>query len=240
VSIVAVHGPNTFGSKGVVESGPAMATPNPSNGLQWTFKLDSASTRTTSLSWNFGSGATPATATGPGPHSVTYGAAGNKTVTSTATGAGEGANPYPPAGVTTMSITAVSGAAPQLLMAPGGEEGAPSEMGSQEAAPETAPGTSPNIEEVLSGTVDEVKTWAEANPDYIAELYEAETAGQNRSTLVAWLEQRVPFDPGNYTVTQVIGYAEDYPDEIDAIIAAEQAGKNRTTLISQLEAMRTA
>lgn len=38
-----------------------------------------------SYSWNFGSGATPATATGPGPHNVTYATTGTKTVTLIAT-----------------------------------------------------------------------------------------------------------------------------------------------------------
>lgn len=40
----------------------------------------------TSWAWNFGSGATPATATTAGPHSVTYTSAGNKTVTLTING----------------------------------------------------------------------------------------------------------------------------------------------------------
>ena len=40
----------------------------------------------TSLSWDFGSGATPATATTAGPHSVTYSTAGKKTVTLTVNG----------------------------------------------------------------------------------------------------------------------------------------------------------
>jgi hypothetical protein len=120
------------------------------------------------------------------------------------------------------------------------EEDEVPEVAPEETASEEASGESPDIEAVLSGTVSEVQAWATANPDYISELYEAETAGANRSTLVNWLEQRVPFDPSGYTVTQVIGYAEDYPEEIDAIIAAEQAGKNRTTLINQLESLRSA
>lgn len=42
----------------------------------------------TSLSWNFGANATPATATGNGPHVVTYSSAGSKTVSLIADGAG--------------------------------------------------------------------------------------------------------------------------------------------------------
>jgi len=37
-------------------------------------------------------------------------------------------------------------------------------------------------------TVDEVKAWVEANPDYAADVSEAEAAGKNRSTLVDWLD----------------------------------------------------
>lgn len=227
MSIVAVHGPYTFGSKAIQEVGPAQALPNPANGLQWTFRLDEESTRTTSLAWNFGAGATPATATGPGPHSVTYGAAGSKTVTATATGVGEGANPYPPAGVTTMLVTAVSGAAPQLRM---------------EAPPEGGGEESPPTEEYDPGdhTVSEVQQYVTDNPDELEAVYEAEVANKNRSTLVTWLEEQFPYDPGAWTVQEVVDYAEANPDELEEIIAAEQAGKNRTTLVSQLEAMRPA
>jgi PKD repeat protein len=42
----------------------------------------------TSWSWNFGAGATPATASTEGPHSVSYSTAGKKTVTLTVTGPG--------------------------------------------------------------------------------------------------------------------------------------------------------
>ncbi|MFT6814487.1 MAG: PKD repeat protein [Sphingobacteriales bacterium] len=42
--------------------------------------------RVETYSWNFGAGASPATATGPGPHTVTYTTAGKKTVNQTVTG----------------------------------------------------------------------------------------------------------------------------------------------------------
>jgi PKD repeat protein len=45
-----------------------------------------ASTGATSWSWNFGSGATPSTATGVGPHSVSYSTSGQKTVSLTING----------------------------------------------------------------------------------------------------------------------------------------------------------
>lgn len=36
-------------------------------------------------------------------------------------------------------------------------------------------------------TVDDVKAWVEANPDYAADVLEAEEGGKNRVTLVDWL-----------------------------------------------------
>ena len=242
MSIVAVHGPNTFGGTGAGGGGTGMtinsptglykATADPTNGLKFTFEAIDKTRPPADYDWTF-PGGTPATqADSKGPIVVTFATAGSKNV-SLAIAAGAG----PPAtGTYPMTVQAVSG--PRSVLEEG--EGEAPEVAPQETPPEAAPGESADIEAVLSGTVDEVKAFAEANPDYISELYEGETAGQNRSTLVTWLEQRVPFDPGKYTVTQVIGYAEDYPDEIDAIIAAEQAGKNRTTLISQLEGLRTA
>jgi len=38
-------------------------------------------------------------------------------------------------------------------------------------------------------TVDEVKAWVEANPDYATDVSEAEAAGKNRVTLVEWLDE---------------------------------------------------
>ena len=184
MSIVAVHGPNTFGSKAVTEVGPAMATVNPANGLIWTFRLDQPSTRTASLVWTFPTG-TPATITGPGPHAVTFASAGTKAVTAVATGVGEGANPYPAAGTTNLPVTAVSGAAPQLLMAP--EEG-----GTEEIVP--APSVGPTQETPTAfdpgeHTVAEVQEYVTANPDEIQEVYDAEIDNKNRVTLVTWLEE---------------------------------------------------
>lgn len=37
-------------------------------------------------------------------------------------------------------------------------------------------------------TIDEVKAWVEANPDYRVDVLEAESLGKNRVTLVEWLE----------------------------------------------------
>ncbi|MBX9852975.1 MAG: family 16 glycosylhydrolase [Cytophagaceae bacterium] len=49
---------------------------------------NSSTGEVTGYTWNFGSGATPATATGVGPHNVTYASTGAKTITLSATGPG--------------------------------------------------------------------------------------------------------------------------------------------------------
>lgn len=234
MSIVAVHGPQTFGSKGVQEVGPVQVRPNPANGLQWTFQVDATSTRAAAdFDWAFPTG-TPATqADSKGPITVTYAAAGSKTATLTVTGAGTGANPYPPAGSYPITFTAVAGAAPQLMSAPGEEE----------EITEEVPVTEPAEAEPYDPgehTVAEVQQYVIDHPDSLEAVYDAEYEGKGRATLVTWLEDQFPYDPGAWTVQEVIEYANANLGDLDEIIAAEQDGKNRTTLLTQLEALRPA
>jgi PKD repeat protein len=84
MSIVAVHGPNTWGSTPGVETGPANAAPSQSNGLIWSFSADTSTRPAADYDWDFGANATPATqADSKGPVSVTYSVAGTKVVTLT-------------------------------------------------------------------------------------------------------------------------------------------------------------
>jgi hypothetical protein len=86
MSIVAVHGPYTFGSKAVVQAGPVMSNVNPANGLKWTFKLAQDSLRPAQdFSWAFPTDGTPTPQTVESPSEVTYGTAGSKTATLTVT-----------------------------------------------------------------------------------------------------------------------------------------------------------
>lgn len=86
-------------------------------------------------------------------------------------------------------------------------------------------------------TVAEVQEYVDSHPDELEAVYDAEVAEKNRSTLVIWLEERLPYDPGSYTVQEVVDYASTNPEQVDDLIAAEKAGKNRSTLITQLEAL---
>jgi hypothetical protein len=64
-----------------------------------------------------------------------------------------------------------------------------------EPAPEPAPEPEPEPESaaevVPEGTIAEVKAWVGDNEDRALEALEAEEAGQNRSTLIAWLEDQL-------------------------------------------------
>jgi len=95
-------------------------TPNSGN-VPLTVQFTDASTgNITSWFWNFGSGATPATADTQGPHSVTYSTEGWKTVSLTVTGPGgsdtttkiDYINVLPPAPVADFTATPTSGPAP--------------------------------------------------------------------------------------------------------------------------------
>lgn len=106
MSIVAVHGPHTFGSTASVETGYGNAVPDQANGMVWVFSVDANARPAADFDWDFGANATPATTLdSKGPITVTYSVAGTKTVTLTvAAGAG------PPAGGTyVMGIVAKAG-----------------------------------------------------------------------------------------------------------------------------------
>jgi hypothetical protein len=239
MSIVAVHGPNTFGGTGAGGGGTGMTTPSPTglyqatadptNGLKFTFTvLDKGARPAADFDWTFPGGTPASQADSYGPVVVTFATAGAKNV-SLAVAAGAG----PPAtGTYPMTVQAVSG--PRAVQ----EEAPPEE--SQEPQAAATPPEESGLYDPGDHTIDEVKAYVEAHPDEAGEIYDAEYEGSSRSTLLTWLEARIPFDPSDHTVTEVIGYIEENPDQLDQVLAAERAGKNRSTLISQLEGMRTA
>jgi PKD repeat protein len=258
VSIVSVHGPQTFGSKAVVGAGPVQASVNPSNGLIWNFQLAKPSNRPAAdFDWAFPGGTPAAQADSKGPVAVTYAAAGSKTATLTVSGA---STEEPVNGSYPVTVTAVSGVAPLMAQQqgvgemssyrgeiPGPEDSTEAPEAPPEAEPQEAPAPEPEPapEEPPEGaydpadhTVEEVKTHAEGlSDDEIRAILDAEVAGKNRSTLVSALEDMLPYDPGAHTVQEVVDHATANPDEVQAILDAENAGKQRSTLVSQLEAM---
>jgi len=73
--VIATAGPNFGAAPATVCTGQ-------------TVTITDASTGVTSWNWDFGPGATPATATGVGPHTVSYTTSGTKTITLTVNGGG--------------------------------------------------------------------------------------------------------------------------------------------------------
>ncbi|MFL5729767.1 MAG: DNRLRE domain-containing protein, partial [Cytophagaceae bacterium] len=82
----------------------SMSTPSVCAGGSITFTSTSSGI-VSSYSWDFGAGATPATATGSGPYTVSYNAAGSKTITLTASNSGGSSAKAKPATVNALPAT---------------------------------------------------------------------------------------------------------------------------------------
>ncbi len=112
MSIVAVHGPYTFGSKGIVTNGPAKAVASPTDGLTWTFSVGPTSRPASDFDWTYTpAGGSPASPINDslGPFNITFTGNGVKTVTLTVSGT----NGVPANGTYVMGINAQSGAGPK-------------------------------------------------------------------------------------------------------------------------------
>lgn len=188
MSIVAVHGPNTFGSKSIVSNttGSAYAIVNPANGLIWTLYPKDQSQVAANYDWTY----TPAGGAPASPindtktPTITF-TAGVKTVTLTLNGVAQ----------PTFQITAAAGVAP--LMAP--EEEVQTSQRSEE--PQTSWDNAGDGEQTEHGagelqvgydpaahTVTEVIGFVEDNPDQLDDILLAEEEGKNRTTLISHLE----------------------------------------------------
>ena len=131
-----------------------------------------------------------------------------------------------PAGGTYTFAVVAGGATPRFVeqSVDGGEE--PPE----ESTEEVAIGYDP-----AAHTVAEVQEYVTEHPEQLGEMYEAEVAGKNRSSLISWLVEQMPYDPGDYTIDEVKEYVGLNPSEVEDVLAAEEAGKNRVTLVTWLE-----
>lgn len=191
MSIVSVHGPNTFGSKSVVQnaSGTVTATAsNAANGLVWTFNARDQSQVAANYDWAY----TPTTGTPASPindtksPTITFTSAGTYNVTLTLNGVAQ-----PP-----ITVTAVAGTAPKAFT----DEGEP--VQEEEPVPPNASASltstdgqvQPEAGHVEAGydpaahTVTEVIGFVEDNPDQLENILLAEEEGKSRSTLISHLE----------------------------------------------------
>jgi hypothetical protein len=184
VSIVSVHGPNTFGSKSISgnATGTAYAIPNAANGLIWTFSPADKSQAAANYVWTYtgltGTPTSPINAT-MSP-TITFSGAGTATVTLRL----NSVNQAP------ITVNAVAGAAPRMapeeeaeaarqLETLPGQSGVPGTDGEQDDTGEMEVAFDP-----AAHTVTEVIGFVEDYPDLLEDVLLAEEAGKARSTLL--------------------------------------------------------
>jgi hypothetical protein len=181
MSLVTVHGPNTMyttegGGASIPSSGGgiAQATKSPTNGLQFSFSVPNPGARPAAdFDWTFTGPGSPAAQPDKFSGTVLFTGAGAVSIICTvAAGAG------PPAGGTyTVNATATAGT-PRMV-----ERSAEPDMSKPALKPEEEVGYDP-----AAHTVDEVIEYAEEHPDQVPDIYAAEQAGKQRSTLLSHLE----------------------------------------------------
>lgn len=245
MSIVAVHGPNTFGSKALVEAGPVMATASATNGLIWTFRFDLPTTRPDQdFSWAFPPNGTPTPQTVAAPTAVTYATAGSKTATATVTNVSRTvSNKALTSNVATLTTSATSGfKVGQSVVVSGVDatfNGTYTILSTPTGTTFTYACTAANVTSAASGgTVASDPAQYPAAGAYPVTITAAAGAGPTSGLLMAGegAQYSTGYDPAEHTVAEVEEYARDHPDEVETLLDAEEAGKNRTTLVSFLEA----
>lgn len=255
MSIVAVHGPPTFGSRAVSETGSVMATVDPTNGLKWDFKLDATTTRSDQdFSWAFPPNGTPTPQLLADPAVVTYATAGSKTATLTVTNTARTvSNKALTSNVATITTTATHGfKVGQSVVVAGVDatfNGTYTIVATPSGTTFTYAKTAANVTSTASGgSVTSDAAGYPAAGSYPMTITAVAGAGPTSGLMSAPPEggeggelppdEEDIFDPADYTVAEVMEYAEANPDQVDDLIAAEEAGKARSTLLSQLEALQ--
>lgn len=191
MSMVTVHGPNTMyttqGTPAASSPAGALATVNPTNGLQWNFQwLQPAGRPATDFDWTFTGPGSPAAQNDRFSGTVTFTGAGAFTIVCTVNGA---TAPPPTNGIYTISGTAVAGT-PREVEA--GQAAQP-EPAAQDVQPaQTSQPVQVEEYDPYDHTVAEVMAEARSagnDPEYIQALITAEESGKNRSTLISQLQE---------------------------------------------------
>jgi hypothetical protein len=251
MSIVAVHGPYTFGSKAISEFEEIIGVVSPTNGLIWDFKLDAPTTRSAQdFSWAFPTDGTPTPQAVIDPAAVTYAAAGSKTVTLTVTNTARATinNRAIASNVATLTFSAPHGFAPGQRVTITGAIGAPF-LGTftlLTAAASTVTFALVNADITAGATTGTATSASDQYPTagtHSITITAVAGAGPTSGLMSAGEDDGdeggsdlgVGFDPAAHNVDEVKAYADDHPDEIAGLLEAEQAGKARATLIGYLE-----
>jgi hypothetical protein len=254
MSIVAVHGPQTFGSKAITDVGPLMSVVNPTNGLKWDFNLDQTTTRSAQdFAWTFPTDGTPTPQNVANPTEVTYATAGTKTAQCVVTNTAKATvnNKALTNNVATLAFSAAHGFAPGQVVTVSGV-GAPFNgtftLISASGTTLTYACTAADVTSgAATGTVTSASTQYPAAGTYTIPV--TAVAGTTQGTGPASGLQSAPppngdeepsevavgYDPAAHTVAEVQEFVTEHPDEAQAIYDAEEAGKNRATLMTWLE-----
>jgi hypothetical protein len=246
MSIVAVHGPYTFGSRAVAKgAGPTLATVDPTNGLIWTFKVSPLSTRPDQdFSWAFPTDGTPTPQVLENPAPVTYATPGSKTATLTVINqARTVSNKALTANVATLTTTATHGfAVGQSVVVSG--VGVPFDgtfviASTPSGTTFTYACTAANVTSAASGgtvTSDPAQTPTAGTYQIVVPAVSGTGgAGASLRSVEGGDGGDGGFDPFDHTVAEVEDYVTEHPDEAQSILDAELAGKDRVTLVNFLE-----
>jgi hypothetical protein len=244
MSVVAVHGPYTFGSRGIYETEELIGTVNPTNGLIWDFRLDYPTTRSAQdFSWAFPTDGTPTPQTVIDPTAVTYATPGSKTVTLTVTNTARTvSNKALTSNVATLTTTAPHGFVAGQYVTVAGVDA-------------TFNGTYVIATVPTGSTLTYAKTAADVTSaasggSVTSASTQYPAAGTHTITITAVTGEGPPgtslrslppeeggegYDPGEHTVSEVQTYVTENPDEAGAVYDAEVDGKARSTLLTWLE-----
>jgi len=247
MSIVAVHGPYTFGSQGVQETGPVIGVVDPANGLKWDFRLDATTTRPDQdFSWAFPTDGTPTPQVLADPAVVTYATPGAKTATLTVTNVARTvSNKALTNNVATLTTTATHGfKVGQTVVITGVDtvfNGTYVITGTPSGTTFTYAKVNADVTSAASGgTVTSSDSQYPPAGSYPIVVNAAAGAGPTTGLMSAeGGNGSGEYDPGEHTVAEVQEHVNtlQYAEDVKAVLDAEVAGKNRTTLVSYLESL---
>lgn len=254
MSIVAVHGPNTFGSKSIQETGPVTAVADPANGLKWDMRLDASTTRPDQdFSWAFPPDGTPTPQVKADPAVVTYAAAGTKTATCTVTNVSRTVNNKALTNnVATLTTSATHGFKVGQSVVISGVDAT---FNGTYVIASTPTGTTFTYALTAANVTSAVATGTAASDPaqyppagaYPVVVTAAAGVGpRSADTEVSQSSVDEPedddfagagFDPAAHTVAEVEEYVEQHPEEVEHIRQLEEDGKARVTLLTHLESL---
>jgi hypothetical protein len=254
MSIVAVHGPQTFGSRAVQSAGPVTATVNPTDGTIWTFSFSGGTRPATDYVWTYtpAGGAPASPINGVLSTTIDFTTTGAKSVTLTVANTTDTvSNKALSNNIATITTSAAHGLLPGYVVTITGVDATFNGTFTILTVPTTTTFTFAKVAaDVTSagstGTVTSGGSPAAGTYPITVTAYTGTGAVGTSPMMVRTGEETgeepppegevsVGYDPAAHTVDEVKEFVTEHPDEAQAMYDAELAGKNRATLISWLE-----